>query len=178
MQTPYSRLSPIEPHPNPIDPRTDIGHVHLKTADIQKVYDFYVGILGFEVIARMPNALFIAAGNYHHHLAFNTWESANGPKPPFGTTGLYHVALRYPDRPALGDALQRLVKANWPLEGVSDHGTHEAIYLNDPDGNGLELYYDRPETEWAIDDQGHLKFDNSPLDLDGLLAAAKPYSKS
>ena len=151
-----SKLKPIASHPNPIHSGVDIGHVHLKTANIQKIHDFYVGILGFDVVARMPTALFLSAGGYHHHLAFNTWESEGGTPPPPGTTGLYHVAIRYPTRAALGDALHRLKNANWPLEGVNDHGTHEALYLRDPDDNGLELYWDRPEEEWPLDKDGHL----------------------
>jgi catechol 2,3-dioxygenase len=166
-----SRVKPIEKHPNPIDPRVDIGHVHLKTANIQKVYDFYVGILGFEVVMRMPTALFISAGGYHHHLAFNTWESEGGLPPPPNSTGLYHVAIRYPDRASLGDALRRLAAANWPLDGVNDHGTHEALYLRDPDDNGLELYYDRPESEWPVDKNGHLDFTSGrrTMDIESLL---------
>lgn len=160
-----------EKHPNPIDPRVDIGHVHLKTANIQRVYDFYVEVLGFEVVMRMPTALFISAGGYHHHLAFNTWESEGGSPPPPNTTGLYHVAIRYPDRASLGDALRRLNAAHWPLEGVNDHGTHEALYLRDPDDNGLELYYDRPESEWPLDEHGHLDFrgGRKKMDLESLL---------
>jgi catechol 2,3-dioxygenase len=164
-------MKPAEKHPNPIDPRVDIGHVHLKTADLQKVYDFYVGILGFEVVMRMTTALFISAGGYHYHLAFNTWESEGGSSPPPNSTGLYHVAIRYPDRASLGDALRRLAAANWPLEGVNDHGTHEALYLRDPDDNGLELYYDRPKSEWPLDKDGHLDFTSGrrKMDLESLL---------
>ncbi len=173
MQTPFSRLQPVEKNPHPIDPRTDIGHVHLKTADIQRVYDFYVSILGFDVVVRIPNALFISAGGYHHHLGFNTWESEGGKPPAAGTTGLYHVAIRYPNRPALGNALKRLVDAKWPIDGVNDHGTHEAIYTHDADQNGLELYYDRLESEWPLDAQGHLEVSGRQMDLDGLLAEAK-----
>ena len=152
------RLRPRERGARPIDGRVDIGHVHLKTADLGPVHDFYVGILGFDVVFRTDDALFLSAGGYHHDLAFNTWTSAGGTPPPPGTTGLYHVAIRYPTRAALGDALKRLADAGWPLDGVNDHGTHEALYLRDPDANGLELYWDRPEEEWPIDDEGHLSF--------------------
>jgi len=161
--------TPRERAPKPVAAGTRIGHVHLKTADIQRVYDFYVGILGFDVIFRMPEALFLSAGGYHHHLGFNTWESKGGSPPPPGTTGLYHVAILYPTRAALGDALRRLAEAGWPLDGVNDHGTHEALYLRDPDGNGLELAWDRPEAEWPRDKEGHLSFVGTRLDLDGLL---------
>jgi catechol 2,3-dioxygenase len=151
---------PIERPERPIDPGVDIGHVHLKTADIQRVHDFYAGILGFDVITRMDNALFLSAGGYHHHLGFNTWTSLGGAPPPQGTTGLYHVAIRYPTREALADALRRLVEAEWPLDGVNDHGTHEALYLRDPDENGLELCWDRDPSEWPVDAEGHLTFDH------------------
>ena len=127
-------LKPTERAPRPIDPRVDIGHVHLKTADLDRIHAFYVGILGFDVVFRMQDALFLSAGGYHHDLGFNTWTSRGGTPPPAGTTGLYHVAIRYPTREALGDALKRLVDAGWPLDGVNDHGTHEALYLTDPDG--------------------------------------------
>ena len=162
-------VTPREAAPKPVAAGTRIGHVHLKTADIQRVHDFYVGILGFDVIVRAPTMLFISAGGYHHHLGFNTWESKGGSPPPPGTTGLYHVAIRYPTRAALGDAFRRLVAANWPLDGYNDHGTHEALYLSDPDRNGLELYWDRPEDQWPLDAEGHLEFANRRLDLEGLL---------
>ena len=162
-------VTPRERNSKPIDAGVDIGHVHLKTADIDRVERFYVGILGFDVIFRMPDALFLSAGGYHHHLGFNTWESKGGKPPPPGTTGLYHVAIRYPTRAALGDAFRRLVAADWPLDGYNDHGTHEALYLSDPDGNGLELAWDRSEDEWPRDEDGHLTFRNRRLDLEGLL---------
>jgi len=153
-------VTPVGQAETPIDPRVDIGHVHLKTADIQRVRDFYVGVLGFDVVAEMGDqALFLSAGGYHHHLGFNTWESKGGSPPPPGTTGLYHVAIRYPTREALADALGRLVRADWPLDGANDHGTHEALYLRDPDGNGLELAWDRDPAEWPVDAEGHLRFD-------------------
>jgi len=156
----------------PIDPGVDIGHVHLKTADLDRVERFYVGILGFQVVERVHGALFVAAGSYHHHLAFNTWESKGGSPPPEGTTGLYHVAIRYPSRSALADALRRLSEAKWPLSGAADHGTHEALYLDDPDGNGLELCWDRPQEEWPRDDDRRLQFVTRRLDLNDLLSEA------
>jgi catechol 2,3-dioxygenase len=157
-----------------IDPRVDIGHVHLKVSDIDRALAFYRDILGFDVMQRMGDqAAFISAGGYHHHLGLNTWESRGGSAPPTGTTGLYHVAIRYPDRTQLGKALQRLVDARWPIDGATDHGVSEAIYLRDPDGNGIELYRDRPEDEWprAGDGNGVAMF-NAPLDLQALLAEA------
>jgi len=169
MESLRSRLVHRERAKNPIDPRVDIGHVHLKTADIERIRTFYVDVLGFNVVAQMQGAIFLSAGGYHHDLAFNTWESKGGSPPPPGATGLFHVAIRYPTRAALGDALRRLVNAKWPLQGASDHGTHEALYLADPDENGLELCWDRPESEWPIDSSGHLKFLSNPLDLESLL---------
>ena len=166
------QLQPVERNPRPLAPGVGIGHVHLKTADLARVYDFYVGVLGFDVVARMNEALFLSADGYHHHLAFNTWHSAGGSPPPVSATGLYHVAIRYPTRAALGDALRRLVQAGWPLQGSSDHGTHEALYLSDPDGNGLELCWDRPPGEWPLDDNGHLQFKSDRLNLRELLAQA------
>src|SRR5919202_5400986 len=171
MTEQQTQLAPVERAPRPIDGGVDIGHVHLKTADIDRVHAFYVDILGFDVVVRLPDALFVSAGGYHHHLGFNTWESKGGSPPPRGTTGLYHVAIRYPTREALADALRRLVDAGWPLDGVNDHGTHEALYLSDPDGNGLELAWDRDPSEWPLDENGHLAFSGSRLDLEGVLAA-------
>ncbi|GAC1505732.1 MAG: VOC family protein [Candidatus Dormibacteraceae bacterium] len=161
-------VTPRERSARPIAEGVEIGHVHLKTADIDRVHRFYVDILGFDVVFRMPDALFLSAGGYHHHLGFNTWESKGGTPPPSNTTGLYHVAIKYPTRAALGDALRRLVAAGWPLDGVNDHGTHEALYLRDPDENGLELAWDRPEDEWPKDEEGHLTFSGRQLDLEGL----------
>ena len=156
-----------------IDPRVDIGHVHLKVSDLDRALDFYVGVLGFDVMARMGDqAAFISAGGYHHHIGLNTWESRGGSPPPSGTTGLYHVAIRYPSRVALAGALRRLVQAGVPLSGASDHGVSEALYLNDPDGNGVELYRDRPKDEWPRDENGDFTMFTRPLDLQGLLAAA------
>ena len=155
--------------PRPIAAGTVIGHVHLKASDLQAIRAFYVDILGFDVVFEMPEALFIAAGGYHHTLGFNTWESKGGSAPPAGTTGLYHVAIRYPARADLGDAVRRLAAAGWPIDGVNDHGTHEAIYLRDPEGNGLELCWDRSREEWPLDANGHLGLDGRRLDLEGLM---------
>ena len=164
---------PRERGPRPIAAGVDIGHVHLKTADIDRVHHFYVEVLGFDVIFRMPEALFLSAGGYHHHLGFNTWESKGGKPPPPGTTGLYHVAIRYPTRAALGDAFRRLRAADWPLDGFNDHGTHEALYLRDPDDNGVELYWDRPPEQWPRTPDGKLTMYTRPLDLGAVLACAK-----
>jgi catechol 2,3-dioxygenase len=154
----------------PIDPRVDIGHIHLKVADLDRALAFYHGVLGFEVTARMgPSAAFLSAGGYHHHIGLNTWESRNGSAPPEGTTGLYHAAIRYPDRAALGDALRRLVDARVPLDGASDHGVSEALYLRDPDGNGLELYWDRPKDQWPRGADGSIQMTTARLDVDALL---------
>src|SRR5215510_2500614 len=129
----------------PIDPGVRIGHAHLKVADIDRSLAFYCGVLGFELMQRLPQAAFVSAGGYHHHLGLNTWESRGGSPPPANTTGLFHVAIRYPDRAQLGNALKRLVDAQWRIDGATDHGVSEAIYLRDPDGTGVELYRDRPE---------------------------------
>lgn len=153
-----------------IDSRVDIGHVHLKVADLDRSLAFWHGVLGFDVQQRMGNsAAFISAGDYHHHIALNTWESAGGSPPPRGSTGLYHVAIRYPDRASLADALQRVLKAGIPLDGASDHGVSEALYLRDPDHNGVELYRDRPKDEWPRDADGKLKMTLAPLDVEKLL---------
>jgi catechol 2,3-dioxygenase len=158
-----------------IDPRVDIGHVHLKVADIDRALAFYRDVLGFELQQRMgDSAAFVSAGGYHHHLGFNTWESAGGTPPPRGHTGLFHVAIRYPDRKTLADALRRLVEAEVPIEGASDHGVSEAIYLRDPDGNGVELYCDRPQEEWPRPPSGEgVAMISAPLDLQALLAEAE-----
>lgn len=142
-------------------------------ADLDRALGFYVGVLGFELMQRMgTQAAFVSAGGYHHHLGLNTWESRGGSAPPPGTTGLYHVAILYPDRAALADALRRLVDAGIPLDGAADHGVSEALYLRDPDGNGVELYRDRPEAEWPRSPDGTLAMTTAPLDLDALLADA------
>jgi len=157
-----------------IDPRVDIGHVHLKVSDIDQALAFYRDVLGFEVTQRVGDeAAFLSAGGYHHHLGLNTWESRGGLPPPRGTTGLYHVAIRYPDRATLGAAVRRLGEAGIPITGATDHGVSEAIYLRDPDGNGIELYRDRPRGEWPLADDGKsLAMISAPLDLDALVAEA------
>jgi catechol 2,3-dioxygenase len=158
-----------------IDPQVDIGHVHLKVADIDRSLGFYRDILGFDVMQRHGDeAAFLSAGGYHHHLGLNTWQSRGGSPPPAGTTGLFHVAIRYPDRRTLGDALRRLTEAKWPIDGATDHGVSEAIYLRDPDGNGVELYRDRPEQEWPRPASGEgVAMRNAPLDLQALLQEAQ-----
>jgi catechol 2,3-dioxygenase len=156
-----------------IDPRVDIGHVHLKVSDLDRALAFYVGVLGFEVFARYgTEAAFVSAGGYHHHIGLNTWESKGGTPPPAGTTGLYHVAIRYPDRKTLADAVRRVLDAGIPLDGASDHGVSEAIYLSDPDQNGVELYRDRPRDEWPTGPDGKPTMFTARLDLDALLAEA------
>jgi catechol 2,3-dioxygenase len=156
--------------PRPIDPGVRIGHVHLKVADLERALEFYCGVLGFEMKQRYGGqAAFVAAGGYHHHIALNTWESKNGPPPPHGTTGLYHLAILYPTRAELAHALRRLMKAGVSLDGASDHGVSQALYLRDPDGNGVELYWDRDETDWPRTAAGTLAMYTRPLDLDDLL---------
>ena len=155
----------------PIDPGVDIGHVHLKVADIGHALGFWRDVLGFEEQARYGDqAVFISAGGYHHHIGLNTWESRDGLPPPPGTTGLYHVAVRYPTRPALADALRRVVSAGIALDGASDHGVSEALYLRDPDSNGVELYWDRPTEAWPRNPDGTIEMFTRPLDLESLLA--------
>jgi catechol 2,3-dioxygenase len=157
----------------PAPPGLRIGHVHLKVADLDRALAFWRDVIGLEVQQRMGSqAVFLSAGGYHHHIALNTWESAGGSPPPFGTTGLFHVALLYPDRRSLAQALKRLVEAGHPLEGASDHGVSEALYLRDPDGNGVELYHDRPREEWPRDAAGELAMVTRRLDLRALLAEA------
>jgi catechol 2,3-dioxygenase len=156
----------------PIDSRTDIGHVHLKVADMDRALAFYNGVLGFEITQRMGrSAAFLSAGGYHHHIGLNTWESQGGQPPGPGTTGLYHFAIRYPDRASLGDALGRLTEAKVRIDGASDHGVSEALYLRDPDGNGIELYWDRPREAWPRSSDGTLRMMTEPLDLAALAAA-------
>ena len=156
-----------------IDPGVRIGHVHLKVADIERSLAFYCGVLGFQLTGRFGHqAAFVAAGDYHHHIGLNTWESRGGSPPPRGTTGLYHVAILYPTRTALADALRRLRDAGVELDGASDHGVSEALYLHDPDGNGIELYWDRPRERWPRDAEGRFFMVTEPLDLDALLAQA------
>jgi catechol 2,3-dioxygenase len=154
-----------------IHPDVRIGHVHLKVADLERALGFYRDVLGFELTQRYGrDAAFVSAGGYHHHIGLNVWESRGGAPPPPGSTGLYHVAILYPDRAALADALRRLIEAGIPLEGASDHGVSEALYLRDPDGNGIELYRDRPREEWPRDGEGNVAMVTRPLDVEALLA--------
>ncbi len=159
----------------PIHPAVRIGHVHLKVADLERAIGFYRDVLGFELTQRLgTQAAFLSAGGYHHHIGLNTWESAGGRVPAPGTTGLYHVAILYPTRAELGDAWRRLVNAGIALDGAADHGVNEALYLRDPDGNGVELYWDRPMENWPRTPDGGLAMFTKGLDLDALLAAAEP----
>jgi catechol 2,3-dioxygenase len=154
----------------PIAAGTRIGHVHLKVADLDRALGFYVGVLGFDVMARYgTQAAFLSAGGYHHHLGLNTWESKGGSPPPPGSTGLYHTAILYPTRAALANALRRVTAAGIALDGASDHGVSEALYLRDPDQNGVELYWDRPQEDWPRAEDGKLAMYTRRLDLDGLL---------
>jgi catechol 2,3-dioxygenase len=153
-----------------IDPRVDIGHVHLKVADLDRALAFWTGVLGFDEMVRLGDqAAFVSAGGYHHHIGLNTWESKGAPPAPRHTAGLYHVAVRYPDRATLADAVRRVLAAGIPLEGASDHGVSEAIYLRDPDDNGVELYRDRPREEWPRDEAGNFTMFTHPLDVPALL---------
>jgi catechol 2,3-dioxygenase len=157
----------------PVAAQTRIGHVHLKVSDLDRALRFYRDVLGFEVTQRYgQQAAFLSAGGYHHHIGLNTWESAGGPPPAEGTTGLFHLAILYPSRAELADALRRLREAGIPLEGASDHGVSEALYLRDPDGNGVELYWDRPEAAWPRNQQGEIEMFTHPLDLNALLEEA------
>lgn len=152
---------------------TGIGHVHLKVSDLERSLAFYVGVLGFQLTQRYgAQAAFVAAGGYHHHIGLNTWQSEGGGPPSSGHTGLYHLAIRYPTRADLAGALKRLLDARIQLRGASDHGVSEAIYLDDPDSNGVELYWDRPESEWPRAADGSLAMKTEHLDLNGLLASA------
>jgi catechol 2,3-dioxygenase len=163
--------SESDPPVRPIEPGVSIGHVHLKVADLDRALAFYCGVLGFEIMQRYgPSAAFVSAGGYHHHIGLNTWESHGGSPPPPGSTGLYHVAILYPRRAALADALRRLIDAGIPLEGASDHGVSEALYLRDPDDNGVELYWDRPKDQWPRSADGELTMYTRPLHLPSLLA--------
>ncbi len=156
-----------------IHPETRVGHVHLKVADLDRAIAFYSGILGFDVTQRYgTQAAFLSAGGYHHHIGLNTWESKGGNPPPPGHTGLYHSAFLFPNRKALADVLKRLVEADYPLDGASDHGVSEALYLTDPDGNGVELYRDRVEADWPRDADGKLSMTTARLDVQALLAEA------
>jgi catechol 2,3-dioxygenase len=178
---PQGAVVPVHTAPDPIDPNVRVGHAHLRTADIDRVREFYVGVLGFDVVAEARDVpgwgttgdiLFLSAGGYHHHLGFNTWKSAGGGPQPDGVAGLHHVALNYPTRAALADALRRLNDVEWPIRQASDHGTHLAIYISDPDRNDLELAWDRPVEEWPLNKDGHLEAIFDDLDLDTLLADA------
>jgi catechol 2,3-dioxygenase len=161
--------------PRPINPGVRIGHVHLKVADLGRALGFYCGVLGFQITQRYgTQAAFVSAGGYHHHIGLNTWESRGGPPPPPGTTGLYHTAVLYPTRRALADALWRVLEAGIPLDGASDHGVSEALYLRDPDDNGVELYWDRPQADWPRTATGELAMFTRRLDLDGLLKEIEP----
>lgn len=154
----------------PIDQRVRIGHVHLKVADLERALGFYRDVLGFELQQRFGRqAAFVSAGGYHHHIGLNTWESQGGSPPPPGSTGLYHVAILYPSRAALADALRRVLAAGIELDGAADHGVSEALYLRDPDDNGVELYWDRPESEWPRTENGELAMFTRTLDLDRML---------
>ncbi len=162
----------MESSAKPIDPGARVGHVHLKVSDVDRALGFYVGVLGFELQQRWgPDAAFISAGGYHHHIGLNSWQSKGGPPPPQATTGLFHTAILYPTRRDLADALRRLRDAGIPLTGASDHGVSEALYLDDPDGNGVELYWDRPREEWPRGKDGDgVEMFTAPLDLHDLLA--------
>lgn len=155
----------------PIDSGVRIGHIHLKVSDLDRALDFYCGVLGFSLVQKMgTHAAFISAGGYHHHIGLNTWESKGGKAPAPGATGLYHFAILYPTRESLADALRRLLKSGIPLDGASDHGVSEALYLRDPDQNGLELYWDKPESLWPRTENGEIEMFTSGLDLEELLA--------
>lgn len=162
-----------------IHPDVRIGHVHLKVADLDRALSFYRDVLGFEVTQRYGSgAAFVSAGGYHHHIGLNTWESLGGPAPPSGTTGLYHLAILYPTRAALSDALRRVLDAGMALDGAADHGVSEALYLRDPDDNGVELYWDRPAAEWPRAADGQLAMFTRRLDVEGLLREGGPVSHS
>lgn len=155
-----------------LPPETRIGHVHLKVSDLARSEAFYAGILGFDVVQRVPGAVFMSAGGYHHHIAINTWESEGAPPAPRRAAGLYHTAILFPDRRSLAQAVKRLIEARYPIDGAADHGVSEAIYLRDPDGNGVELYRDRPRDEWPRDPDGGIAMFTRRLDLEALLALA------
>lgn len=171
----FTRLTPREQSltPNPIDSGVRVGHVHLKVSDLSRALAFYCGVLGFNLTQRFGDqAAFVSAGGYHHHIGLNTWESRGGSPPSPGTTGLYHAAILYSTRRSLADALKRLMQPEIPLDAASDHGVSEALYLRDPDDNGLELYWDRSESEWPRTLEGHLAMYTRQLDLQALLRAA------
>ena len=169
MNPPNSTQEPIGSFV--VNPAVRIGHVHLKVANLDRALHFYSGVLGFQIMQRMgDSAAFLSAGGYHHHIGLNTWESLGGNPPPPGATGLYHSAIVYPTRPALAEALHRVLSARIPLEGAADHGVSEAIYLRDPDDNGVELYWDRPRNSWPLDGKGNLAMYTRRLDLESLLS--------
>jgi catechol 2,3-dioxygenase len=182
MSGPQGSIVPVAVAPDPIDPGVRVGHVHLRTADIDRIRDFYVGVLGFDVVSEARDVpgwgttgdiLFLSAGGYHHHLGFNTWKSAGGGPQPDGVAGLHHVALNYPTKAGLADAARRLKAVDWPFRQIADHGTHLAIYITDPDGNDLELAWDRPMEEWPRDGDGHVAGAlDDEFDLEALLAEA------
>ena len=175
LPKPLRPLSGERQPERPIDPGVRIGHVHLKVANLDRALAFYCGVLGFTLMQRYgAEAAFVSAGGYHHHIGLNTWESRGGSPPPPGTTGLFHAAILYPTRAALADALRRLEAAGVALDGASDHGVSEALYLRDPDGNGLELYRDRPEAEWPRTPEGEVAMHTRRLDLRSLLAETAP----
>ncbi|MEM1275731.1 MAG: VOC family protein [Pseudomonadota bacterium] len=164
-------MKPLIPAEQPTPPRTAIGHIHLKVSDLDRAIGFYSGVLGFDVIARLESgAAFLSAGGYHHHIGLNTWESAGATPPPPGHTGLYHTAFLYPTRSDLAAALRRVLEAGHKITGKADHGVSQAVYLDDPDGNGVELYWDKPKEQWLMNEDGTLNMVNAPLDLDALLA--------
>src|SRR5216684_2996824 len=168
-----SKNNPATTTPYTVDQKVRIGHVHLKVADLERALRFYSGVLGLEVMQRYgEGAVFLSAGGYHHHIALNTWESLGGSPPPAGTTGLYHTAIVYPTRAALATALRRVLAAKIPLQGAADHGVSESIYLNDPDGNGVELYCDKPKEQWPHSAEGKLEMYTRRLDLHALLKEA------
>ena len=182
MSGPQGSIEPVQRAPRPIDPNVRIGHVHLRTSDIDRVRDFYVGVLGFDVISEARDVpgwgttgdiLFVSAGGYHHHLGFNTWKSAGGGPQPDGVAGLHHVALNYPTKAGLADVVRLLREVDWPLRQIADHGTHLAVYVTDPDGNDLEFAWDRPMEQWPRDADGHVAGAlDDELDLEALLAEA------
>jgi catechol 2,3-dioxygenase len=182
MSGPQGSFEPMVAAERPIDPEVRIGHVHLRTADIDRVRAFYVDIMGFDVIMEARDVpgwggtgdiLFVSAGGYHHHLGFNTWKSAGGPPQPDGVAGLHHVALNFSTRARLAEIVQRLIDAGVALRQLTDHGTHQAVYLSDPDGNDLELAWDRPVDQWPHFSPENMEFLDKPLELDDLLAAAR-----
>jgi catechol 2,3-dioxygenase len=168
-----TEMKPLSGASKPAPYGVRIGHVHLKVADLDRAIRFYSGVLGFDVMQRFDSgAAFLAAGGYHHHLGLNIWESAGGTPPPVGHTGLYHTAFLYPTRADLADAVKRVIAAGIAIDGKADHGVSEAVYLHDPDGNGVELYWDKPQSDWPIDAEGRVAMSNAALDLDELMREA------